>query len=86
VDFTWDWLTESLTNSGADHEALAGTTTRIISTGHGLMDQQSEHAEIEIRASWSPSSPDIRKHIEAWQNLVCVMSGFDIAPGVKKIA
>lgn len=86
VDFTWDWLTESLTNSGAEHEALAGTTTRIISTGHGLMDQQSEHAEIEIRASWSPSSTEIRKHIEAWQNLVCVMSGFEIAPGVKKIA
>lgn len=86
VDVTWDWLTSALTNSGAEHSALAGTTTRIISTGHGMMDQQSEHAEIEIRASWSPSGTDIRKHIEAWQNLVCVMSGFAIAPGVQNIA
>jgi hypothetical protein len=85
VDVTWDWLTSALTNSGAEHSALAGTTTRIISTGHGLMDQQSEHAEIEIRASWSPLSTEIRKHFEAWQNLVCVMSGFSIAPGVQKI-
>lgn len=86
VDVTWDWLTSALTISGADHSALAGTTTRIISTGHGLMDQQSEHAEIEIRASWSPSNTDLRKHLEAWQNLVCVMSGFDLAPGVKNIS
>ena len=85
VDVTWDWLTSALNNSGATHSALAGTTTRIISTGHGLMDQQSEHAEIEIRASWSPLSTDIKKHLEAWQNLVCVMSGFSIAPGVQNL-
>ena len=85
VDVTWDWLTEALTNSGAKQSALAGTTTRIISTGHGLMDQESEHAEIEIRASWSPLSTDIHSHFEAWQNLICVMSGFSIAPGVNKI-
>lgn len=86
VDVTWDWLTSALTISGADHSALAGTTTRIISTGHGMMDQQSEHAEIEIRASWSPTSTDIRKHLEAWQNLVCVMSGYSIAPGVQNLS
>jgi hypothetical protein len=85
VDVTWDWLTSALNNSGAEHSALAGTTTRIISTGHGMMDQESEHAEIEIRASWSPLGTEIRKHFEAWQNLVCVMSGFSIAPGVQNI-
>jgi hypothetical protein len=51
-----------------------------------MMDQQSEHAEIEIRASWSPQGTEIRKHLEAWQNLVCVMSGFAIAPGVQNIS
>ncbi len=86
VDVTWEWLTEALSNSGAEHAALAGTTTRIISTGHGLMDQQSEHSEIEIRASWSPATTDLRRHLEAWQNLVCAMSGYSIAPGVQKIA
>ncbi|MFM6977464.1 MAG: DUF3000 family protein [Micrococcales bacterium] len=85
VDVTWDWLTSALNNSGAEHSALAGTTTRIISTGHGLMDTQSDHAEIEIRASWSPTGTDIGKHLEAWQNLVCVMSGYQIAPGVQNI-
>lgn len=85
VDVTWDWLTSALNNSGAEHAALAGTTTRIISTGHGMMDQQSEHSEIEIRASWSPAGTDLRKHLEAWQNLVCVMSGYSIAPGIENI-
>lgn len=85
VDVTWDWLTSALNNSGAEHSALAGTTTRIISTGHGMMDQQSEHSEIEIRASWSPAGADLRKHLEAWQNLVCVMSGYSIAPGIENI-
>lgn len=86
VDVTWDWLTSALNISGAEHSALAGTTTRIISTGHGMMDQQSEHAEIEIRASWSPLGTDLRKHLDAWQNLVCVMSGYAIAPGVQKLS
>ena len=86
VDVTWDWLTEALSNSGASQSALAGTTTRIISTGHGLMDQESEHAEIEIRASWSPLNTDMHAHFEAWQNLICVMSGFSIAPGVNKLS
>jgi len=86
VDVTWDWLTEALSNSAAEHSALAGTTTRIISTGHGLMEHESEHAEIEIRASWSPTNTDVRRHMEAWQNLICVMSGHSIAPGVQKIA
>lgn len=85
VDVTWDWLTSALNNSGAEHSALAGTTTRIISTGHGLMGMQDQHSEIEIRASWSPLGTDLKRHIEAWQNLVCVMSGFPIAAGVQNI-
>lgn len=80
---TWDWLTTALANSGAGYSSLAGTTTRIISSGHGMMEHQDEYAEIEIRASWSPDSTEIHRHFEAWQNLICVMSNYTIAPGVE---
>jgi hypothetical protein len=85
ADVTWDWLTTTLANSGAEFAALAGTTTRIISSGHGMMEHQTEHAEIEIRASWSPSNTELHRHFEAWQNLICVMSDYPIAPGVENI-
>lgn len=85
-DVLWQWMTSSLANSGAEFSALAGTTTRIISSGHGMMEKESEHAEIEIRASWSPLGTEIHRHFEAWQNLICVMSDLPIAPGVQDLA
>lgn len=76
-DLAWSWLLEALANRGADHTAIAGTTTRILSTGHGSLENQAQHAEFELRASWSPLA-NFAKHLEAWQDLVCAMSGFSI--------
>lgn len=84
-EHTWDWLTDALKIAGAEHSAIAGTTTRIISSGHGLMENEKQHAELEMRASWSPHSTDLGRHFEAWQNVVCMMSGFPLTPGVAEI-
>ena len=84
-DITWTWLTDALNIAGAEHSAIAGTTTRIISSGHGLMENDNRHAEIEMRASWSPHGTNIAKHFEAWQNVVCMMSGFELTPGVGEV-
>ena len=75
-DVSWDWLTESLARHGADFDHEAGTATRIISSGFGSLSGQSDHAELELRASWSPLGGEMAAHLEAWQDLVCVMSGF----------
>lgn len=85
ADITWTWLTDALSISGAEHSAIAGTTTRIISKGHGMMANEKNHAELEMRASWSPHGTEISKHFEAWQNLLCIMSGFELTPGVGEV-
>ena len=79
-DVAWAWLTESLENRGAKFIAEAGTATRIISSGYGALSNQSDHAELEIRASWSPVNTDAAAHLEAWQDLVCIMSGLPNLP------
>ena len=86
-DVAWAWLTEALQNRHADYIAEAGTATRIISSGYGSLATQADHAELEVRASWSPKSYEIGQHLEAWQDLVCIMSGFAHLPqGVSSIA
>lgn len=84
-EHTWDWLTDALAIAGAEHSAIAGTTTRIISSGHGLMENEKHHAELEMRASWSPHGTEIGRHFEAWQNVVCMMSGYELTPGVGEV-
>ncbi|MFM6963916.1 MAG: DUF3000 family protein [Micrococcales bacterium] len=85
AELTWAWLLDALKFSGSAHSALAGTTTRIISTGHGDLASEKQHAEIELRASWSPHGAEMGQHFEAWQNLICSMSDLNLAPGVEKL-
>ena len=75
---TWSWLSDALEHLNASYCAEAGTTTRVISRGFGALSAQSDHAELELRASWSPTDSNIGAHLEAWQNLICMMSGFPL--------
>lgn len=75
---TWTWLKESLEHLQAGYSAEAGTTTRVISTGFGALASQPDHAELELRASWSPNDANVGAHLLAWQNLICMMSGFPL--------
>lgn len=74
-ELSWNWLLDSLRQRAAAFHNEAGTSTRIISTGHGAMFAQPQHSEIEIRASWAPSNGDLRPHLEAFQDLICLLSG-----------
>lgn len=78
-DVAWAWLVEALNNRGAKYSHEAGTITRIISTGYGTLNNQGEHAELEMRISWTPEG-DFSKHLEAWQDLLCMMSGYPLLP------
>lgn len=75
----WAWLTDALSSRKAHYTHDAGTATRVISTGFGSLSDQSEHAEIELRVSWSPVD-NFAAHIAAWQDLVCMMSGLPQLP------
>ena len=77
-DLVWIWLNEALHVAGAKFDAEAGTATRIASRGFGSLESQSEHHEVEMRASWCPTTTDLAPHMQAWQNLVCMMAGFPL--------
>jgi hypothetical protein len=78
-EVAWAWLMEALRNRGAEFSHEAATITRVISTGFGSLAGQSSHAELEMRASWSPIG-NFAAHMEAWQDLVCMMSGYPLLP------
>lgn len=74
-EIPWNWLMDSLLSNKASFHSEAGTTTRVLSTGHGNLTQQPQHAEIEIRASWAPEGEDFQAHVEAFQDLLALISG-----------
>jgi hypothetical protein len=67
-----------MSNHQAEFTAEAGTTTRVISVGHGSIAAQKQHAELELRASWCPTGTNFAAHLEAWQDLICMMSGYSL--------
>jgi hypothetical protein len=74
----WSWLMAALDANQAPYSAEAGTSTRVISTGFGALSNQAQHAELELRASWSPMDTNIAAHMHAWQSLICMMSGLPL--------
>lgn len=72
----WSWLIDALANTEASYIHAAGTTTSVVSTGFGEMEGEGSGALVEVRASWSPTSSDIRPHLEAWGEFVCMLAGF----------
>ena len=71
----WEWLKDSLTAAGAKFGSDAGTTTTVLSTGHGSLIAQPQHAELEIRASWAPLDFDLAPHLAGWIELLALISG-----------
>lgn len=79
----WEWLRDSLTQNGAQFAYEAGTTTTVVSTGHGSLITQPQHAELEIRASWAPVGFDLKPHLLGWIELLALISG--LPPKDRKI-
>ena len=75
ANVAWSWLTDALTIRDADYFNASGTATRILSTGFGELEDSGEGAQIELRASWSPASPQMGEQAEAWGELLCMLAG-----------
>jgi hypothetical protein len=79
----WSWLTEALDAHGAGFTAASGTVTRVASESFGGMAGTPGAAEVEIRASWSPTDEDLGRHLEAWADVLCQAAGLPpLPPGV----
>jgi hypothetical protein len=82
-ELPWNWLMDSLAARNASFHSEAGTTTRILSTGHGALTAQPQHAEIEIRSSWAPDGEDFTPHVQAFEDLLALISG--LPPSDEKV-
>ena len=79
----WSWLEDALARRGAHYVAPSGTVTAVTSQSFGSMEDDPGRAEVEIRASWTPvldEGAGIVSHIEAWQDLLCMVSGLPLLP------
>jgi hypothetical protein len=85
----WTWLTEALDAHGATYAAASGTVTRVATESFGGMADEGGTAQLEIRASWTPSAPrnaapgtplDLAPHVEAWGELLCTAVGLPPVP------
>lgn len=74
-DVAWSWLTDALAAHGAKYAAASGTATKELSTGYGELADQGDGAQIEIRASWTPSDDNFAAHVESWGELLCMLAG-----------
>lgn len=82
-EVAWSWLVDALDSREASYNAPSGTATKTLSTGFGSLASEGDGAQIELRASWSPTG-SIRSHVEAWAELVCMLAG--LPPGSEGIA
>jgi len=76
----WSWLLEALQNRAAPYVAEAGTVTRVVSESFASLAERSATVEMEIRASWTPTGPDVGVHLQAWADLLCTVAGLPPLP------
>jgi hypothetical protein len=75
-DVAWSWLTDALSHRDAAYDRAAGTASIITSVGLGEMRSDQTGAEMELRASWSPQDAQMKNHLEAWAEFVCMLAGY----------
>ena len=75
----WSWVVEALGVHDADHRALGGTVTRVLSQSFGALAERPGEVEVEIRASWTPEG-DVGAHLAAWGGVLCTAAGLEPLP------
>lgn len=82
AEVAWSWLTDALDAHGAPYHSPSGTATKTVSRGFGSLAAEGDGAQIELRASWSPTG-ELLAHVDAWAELVCMLAG--LPPGSERI-
>lgn len=71
----WGWALDCLDDAGADFHDVTGTVTREVSESFGGLRLRGAVVHVELRASWTPTSPRLGEHLVAWSDLLCRTSG-----------
>ncbi|GAA3282366.1 MULTISPECIES: DUF3000 domain-containing protein [Dactylosporangium] len=77
----WSWLVDALEGHSAAYTAIGGTVTQTMSTRFGDLAGPPAAADLEIRASWTPTTEDMQAHVHAWCALLASTAGLP-PPGV----
>jgi hypothetical protein len=81
ADVGWTWLIDALAGHDVPYTAVSGTVTRVLTDTYGSMAGEDGSAQLEIRASWTPTNaPDLAVHVEAWGELLCTSAGLEPVP------
>lgn len=75
ADVAWSWLIDALETRGAGYTNPSGTATKVLSTGYGELAAQGDGAQLELRASWTPTERDLTAHVKSWGDLLCMLAG-----------
>lgn len=76
----WTWLLEALERHRAGYSREGGTASRVLAEGFGLLGDQADGADVELRASWTPAGSDVAPHLAAWADTVCTLGGLPPYP------
>jgi len=75
TDVAWTYLRDALDARSAVYSAASGTSTKVLSTGFGELAGQSDSAQLELRASWTPDESSVAASVEGWSELLCLLAG-----------
>ena len=81
-EVAWSWLTDALTEAGAQHHNVGGTVTRTASTRFGDLAGPEHTVDVEMRASWTAESSELDRHLLAWLEVLGNAAGLP-PPGVR---
>lgn len=82
----WTWLEEALQVHAADYANISGTVTRVTNESFGALSDRPIEGQIELRASWTPLSPELTAHAEAWAEVLGQAAGlYPLPAGVSAL-
>jgi hypothetical protein len=81
----WTWLTDALEQHAAAHIAIGGTITQTTSNRFGELAGPAPTADLEVRASWTPTSDDLSAHLSGWCAMLASTAGLP-PPGVTALS
>lgn len=74
-DVAWQWLNESLAETGAGFTNLGGTVTSTASVRFGEIGGPPRAYQLEMRASWTAEGLDLAPHVEAFAGVLALVAG-----------
>lgn len=74
-EVAWSWLVDALESRDEPMTALGGTVTATSSVRYGDIAGPPRAHQLELRASWTPTSAELAAHVEAFGEVLALAAG-----------